>query len=455
MSTYHLLKNRESSGKPVRIGIIGAGIYGSMFLSQIPFIPGIQLIGVADIDVEKARKRCIRSGWPEEAIVLGNSTAAINNESQKKKIVLTEDSSQLIQADLDIILEITGIADTGAYHAWSALENGKHVIAVTVEADALLGKALRELADKKGLIYSLGYGDEPACLCELVDWARTAGFEVVCAGKCVSYNLAKRYSTPETGWKYYGLSEEQVASGDYNLKMYNSFADGTKSVTEMCSVANACNLTPQLAGLQYPAIEYEELPSKLKPKTEGGILEHSSTIELLASENRDGTPLKRSLRWGIYVVFKGQSDYARHYLSNFSAEHRIITDPSGESSILYRPTHLIGLELGISVASVGLLGVPTGTPSTFVADVATVAKKDLNAGDVLDGEGGYTVYGKLVTAEQSIKGRYLPIGLSNQAKMAKFVAKDSVLTYDDVTIDKSRFSYRIRQEVEAKYPIQQ
>ena len=451
MNFYHLLKQRESTGKPVRIGVIGAGIYGSMFLSQVRFIPGIQLVGVADIDIEKARKHCIRSGWPEEAISLGNSTAVINDDSRKRKIVLTEDAVQLIQADLDVILEITGMADTGAYHAWSALEAGKHVVAVTVEADALLGKALQELADQKSLVYSLGYGDEPACLCELVDWAKTAGFEVVCAGKCVSYEPEKRYSTPETGWKYYGLSEEQVASGDYNLKMYNSFADGTKSVTEMCAVANACNLTPQENGLQYLAIEYEELPSKLKPKTEGGILEHSGTIEILASENRDGTPLKRSLRWGVYVVFKGQSDYVKHYLSNFSIEHRILTDPSGEYSILYRPTHLIGLELGISVASVGLLGVPTGTPSAFVADVATVAKKDLNPGDILDGEGGFTVYGKLVSAEQSIRGRYLPIGLSSHTRMTNHVAKDSVLTYDDVTVDKSRFSYRIRQKIEEEY----
>lgn len=450
MNLYRLLEQRENDGRPIRVGIIGAGVYGSMFLSQLRFTPGMQLVGVAELDIEKARDRCIRAGWPEAAIFTGKSASAINDGSRNRKIALTEDSSQLIQAELDVIVEVTGVAEAGARHAWNALEAGKHVIIVTVEADALLGITLKELADQKGLVYSLGYGDEPACLCELVDWARTAGFEVVSAGKCVSYKSEKRYSTPDTGWKYYGLSEEQVATGEYNLKMYNSFADGTKTVTEMCAVANACDLTPQAGGLKYPAIEYNDLPVMLRPVSEGGILEHGGTIEVLASEKQDGTPLQRSLRWGIYVAFRGRSDFVKHYLQNFAMEHRIITDSSGEYSIMYRPTHLIGLELGISVASAGLLGVPTGTPSSYVADVVAVAKKDLEPGDVLDGEGGYTVYGQLTTAEQSLDGRYLPIGLSNKAKLLRQMSKDSIITYDDVKLDENGFLYRVRKQIEER-----
>ena len=450
MNLYRLLEQRENDGRPIRVGIIGAGVYGSMFLSQLRFTPGMQLVGVAELDIEKARDRCIRAGWPEAAIFTGKSASAINDGSRNRKIALTEDSSQLIQAELDVIVEVTGVAEAGARHAWNALEAGKHVIIVTVEADALLGITLKELADQKGLVYSLGYGDEPACLCELVDWARTAGFEVVSAGKCVSYKSEKRYSTPDTGWKYYGLSEEQVATGEYNLKMYNSFADGTKTVTEMCAVANACDLTPQAGGLKYPAIEYNDLPAMLRPVSEGGILEHGGTIEVLASEKQDGAPLQKSLRWGIYVAFRGRSDFVKHYLQNFAMEHRIITDTSGEYSIMYRPTHLIGLELGISVASAGLLGVPTGTPSSYVADVVAVAKKDLEPGDVLDGEGGYTVYGQLTTAEQSLDGRYLPIGLSNKAKLLRQMSKDSIITYDDVKLDENGFLYRVRKQIEER-----
>jgi predicted homoserine dehydrogenase-like protein len=450
MNLYRLLERRESDGNPIRVGVIGAGVYGSMFLSQLKFTPGMQLMGVAELDIEKARDSCLRAGWPEEVLFAGKSASTINDGSRKGKIALAEDSSQLIQAELDVIVEVTGVAEAGARHAWDALEAGKHVVIVTVEADALLGTALKEMADKNGLVYSLGYGDEPACLCELVDWARTAGFEVVSAGKCVSYKAEKRYSTPDTGWKYYGLSEEQVATGEYNLKMYNSFADGTKTVTEMCAVANACDLTPQAGGLRYPAIEYNDLPAMLRPASEGGILEHGGTIEVLASDKPDGTPLQRSLRWGIYVAFRGRSDFVRHYLHNFSMEHRIITDAAYGHSIMYRPTHLIGLELGISVASAGLLGVPTGTPSSYVADVVAVAKKDLKPGDVLDGEGGYTVYGQLTTAGQSLEGRYLPIGLSNKARLLKQVSKDAIITYDDVKLDENGFLYRLRKQVEER-----
>lgn len=214
MDVYHLLEQREAAGRPIRIGLIGAGIYGSMFLAQLRLTPGMKLVGVAKLDIQKAKNRCIKAGWPEESIYIAASTSAINGGSRKNKIALTDDSTRLIEADVDIILEVTGIPEVGTRHAWTALEAGKHVVMVTVEADALVGKALKQLADRNGLVYSLGYGDEPACLCEQVDWVRTAGFEVVSVGECISWKPEKPYFTPETGWKYYGLSEEQVASGD-------------------------------------------------------------------------------------------------------------------------------------------------------------------------------------------------------------------------------------------------
>ncbi|MFC1916113.1 NAD(P)H-dependent oxidoreductase [Chloroflexota bacterium] len=450
MNLYGLLQQREAAGKPIRVGAIGTGVAGASFLSQLRFIPGMQLVGVAELDMEKAKENCIKAGWPEDAISFGSSTNVINEGSKKKGIILTDDAEQLIRADLDVILEMTGNVEAGAYHAWTALQEGKHVVMVTVEADALLGKALKELADEKGLVYSLGYGDQPALICDEVDWARTSGFEVVCAGEWFRHYPDSQYYTPDTGWKYYGLSEDQVATGDYNLKMYCSFVDGTKSTIEMCAVANACDLVPQSSGLSYLAVEYEDLPAVLKPKSEGGMLEHSGTVETLSSLKPDGTPLKRSFRFGVYVVFKGRSDRVRHYLSFFGGERRIVTDSSGEYAIIYRPTHLIGLELGISVASASLLGVPTGAPSSFVAEVATVAKKELNMGDILDGEGGYAVYGRLVPAEQSLKGRYLPMGLSNKTQVIRQVAKDSIITYDDVAMDESRFCYQIRKKIEKK-----
>jgi predicted homoserine dehydrogenase-like protein len=447
MSLYHLLQQRAKSGKPIRIGIIGAGTFGTAFIAQARSTPGMQLVGIAELDLEKAREACLKTGWSEEAIHFGDSVAAINDGARRGRITLTNDAKELIQAELEVIIEITGVVEAGTWHAWNALDAGKHVIMVNVETDALLGKALRKKAEEKGLVCSMAYGDQPAVICELIDWARTAGFEVVCAGKGTRYQPEYHYSTPETVWKYYDFSEEELASGRYNAQMYNSFIDGTKSAIEMCAVANASGLVPQKGGLQFPPVGADDLARILKPKSAGGILEHSGTVEVLASENRDKTPLKHHLRSGVYVVFRARSDYARGRFSHYG----LSTDSSGEYAALYRPAHVIGFELGISVASVALRGEATGSTDLFIADAVSAAKKDLKPGDILDGEGGYTVYGRLVQAAESLKNKYLPVGLSRHAKVVRPLTKDSILTYDDVKLDDSQFSYKLRKTVEQEF----
>lgn len=447
MSLYSLLQQREKTGKPIRIGIIGAGTFSTAFLAQVRLTPGMQLVGIAELDLEKAMQACLGTGWPKEVLSFGDSTAAINDGARRGKVILTGNSEQLIRAELDVIIEITGITEAGTYHAWTALETGKHVVMVNVETDVLLGKALKKKADEKGLVYSLAYGDQPALICELIDWARTVGFEVVCAGKGTRYQPEYHYSTPETVWKYLGFSEERLASGTYNPQMYNSFLDGTKSAIEMCAVVNASGLLPQKCGLQFPPVAADELPDILKPKSAGGILEHSGTVEVVASENRDKTPIKRHLRWGVYIVFKALNDHARHFFS----QEELHIDSSGEYVALSRPFHLIGFELGVSVASAALRTEATGSADLFVADVASAAKKDLKSGDILDGEGGYTVYGRLVQAEESVRNKYLPMGLSREAKAVRSVAKDSILTYDDVELDDRQFSYKIRKMMEEEF----
>ena len=444
MNLYSLLQQREKTGRPIRIGAVGAGKFCTTFLTQIRFTPGMRMIGIADLIPEKARQACLRAGWPEETLSFCDSTAAINDSARRSQTALTDDAYKLIEADLDVILEVTGIPEAGAYHAWHALEAGKHVVMVNVEADVLLGLALKKKADEKKLVYSMAYGDQPALICEQIDWARTSGFEVVCAGKGTGYQPHYHYSTPQTVWKFYGFSEEQVKSGDYNPQMYNSFVDGTKSAIEMCAVANASGLAPQKCGLQFPPVEVEKLPDILKPKSAGGILEHSGTVEVPANTYRNGTPVQHNLRHGVYVVFKAHTDYAKRCLS----EYGVIRDSSGEYAALYRPNHFIGLELGISIASAAIRGEPTGTVHSFLADVVSVAKKDLKPGDVLDGEGGYTVFGRLVQAEESVQGKYFPIGLSARAKVVRPLAKDAILTYDDVEADTSLFSYKLRNAME-------
>jgi len=270
---------------------------------------------------------------------------------------------------------------------------------------------------------------------------------VVCAGKGTYYQPEFHYSTPETVWDYFGVSKEWLASGTFNAQMYNSFLDGTKSAIEMCSVAKASGQVPQKRGLQFPPVGAHDLQNVLKPKQEGGILEHGGTVEVLACDNRDKTPVERHLRWGVYIVFQAPTEFARQLLEHGG----VVMDSTGQYAALYRPFHLIGLELGMSVASAALRREPTGSASGPVADVASTAKKDLKPGDVLDGEGGYTVFGRLVQAEDSMPNGYLPIGLSRDAKVVRPVAKDALRTYDDVELDESQFSYRMRKTVEEDF----
>ncbi len=444
MNLYTLLRQRLADNNPIRVGVIGAGKFATMFFSQSRLTPGIKVVGIADLYPQKAKEACVRAGWPEPALSFQSTTEGINEDARAGKTVITENAIALIEAEADVILEITGIPEAGAMHAVRALESGKDLVMVNVETDCLLGPALRKKAEQLGRIVSMAYGDQPALICEHIDWARAVGLEVVCAGKGTRYQPAYHYSTPETVWGFYGFSEEQVSTGDYNAKMFNSFLDGTKSAIEMCAVANASGLVPQKSGLQFPPVGADRLQDVLKPESDGGILENTGTVEVVASENRDGSPVANDLRWGTYVVFKAPTEYVRRcYI-----EYGLKTDDSGYYSALYRPYHLIGLELGISVASVALRSEPTGSSAAFIGDVAAVAKKDLKPGQQLDGEGGHAVFGRLVRAEESLSGGYLPMGLTDHAKVLAPVAKDAILTYTDVELDESGFAYGLRKTME-------
>jgi predicted homoserine dehydrogenase-like protein len=451
MSLHALLGKREEEKRPIRIGMIGAGRYGAMFLAQSRFIPGMEVVGLADLNLEKARGACVQAGWTRESILTAHSTDAVNDETRKKRgrIVLTEEPEKLIRADLDVIVEVTGTVDAASRHACSAFEAGKHVVMVSAEADALLGVALQKKAQAQGVVYSLGYGDEPSELCELVDWARTSGFEVACVGKYIEYTLEKRHANPDTVWQFKpSYTKEQIESGALNAKMYSSFVDGTKTLTEACCAANGCLLVPPQGGMRFPVLEYDDMPNLLKPKSEGGILDHMGTVEVPSTYHLDGRPVKRHLLWGVFISVKVCTDYARSVLVDFKNENRVPVDDTGQYALMYRPTHVLGLELGKSIASTALLGVPTGCPSAFVADMIAVAKKDLKPGEWLDGPGAFALYGQLVPADESMKNRYLPTGLTEKTKVIRPVKKDTVITYDDVEIDETLFSYKIRQAIE-------
>ncbi|MGI9501884.1 MAG: NAD(P)H-dependent oxidoreductase [Geminicoccaceae bacterium] len=428
MNLHRMLKMRADEGRPIRVGLIGAGKFGSMFLAQARFTPGLHVVGVADLDVDRAKKSMRRLGWPSNQIDAPDMASALADG----KTHLTDDGMGLIRsAGLDVLIEATGDPGAGARHALTAIEHGRHLVMVNVEADVLVGPLLAERATKAGLVYSLAYGDQPALICEMVDWARATGFPVVCAGKGTRYLPAMHRSTPKTVWQHFGITDDEAEDAGMNPKMFNSFVDGTKSGIEMAAVANACGLKVPSDGLGFPACGVDDLAYVLRPSSMGGQLEHDGTVEVITDLERDGRPVHRDLRWGVYITFKAPSDYARACF----AEYGMNIDPSGDIASIYRPIHMIGLELGISVASAALRGEPTGCPRGFEADVIATAKKDMPAGEILDGEGGACVWGKLMPAGTSIAGDHLPIGLAHNVELTRPVAAGACLTMADVDID--------------------
>jgi len=444
MNLYRLLQERAAAGRPVRAGLIGAGKFGSMFLAQARMTEGLHVLGLADLDPARARAAMVATGWPAEAGAAGSFSQAMESGATH----VTEDAQALIAADgLEVVIDATGSPAAGIAHARACVANGKHLVMVNVEADVLAGPLLAREFAKAGLVYSLAYGDQPALICEMVDWARACGLPVVAAGKGTKYLPEYHASTPDTVWPYYGLTPERAAAGGMNPQMFNSFLDGTKSAIEMAAVANATGLTPAPDGLAFPPCSVDDLPEVLKPRREGGSLHHKGQVEVISCLERDGAEVPRDLRWGVYVVFEAPSDYTARCF----AEYGLVVDVSGRYSALYKPFHLIGLELGISVLSAALRGEPTGAATGFRGDVAAVAKRPLKAGEVLDGEGGYTVWGRLMPADDSLTAGALPIGLAHYVTLTRDLPEGSVVTRADVTLDETAPAVQTRREMEAAF----
>jgi predicted homoserine dehydrogenase-like protein len=443
MSLFKLLRQRAEESKPLRVLLIGAGKFGSMFLAQARRTPGIHLVGVADLSPPRAREALARTGWDEARYGARSLDEARRNGTT---CVIDDASRAIASSAVEIVVEATGNPAAGIRHVLACCEQGKHIVMVNVEADALAGPLLARRAREAGIVYSLAYGDQPALICELVDWARAAGFEVVAAGKGTKYLPAYHDSTPDTVWGHYGFTQEQVAKGDFNAQMFNSFLDGTKSAIEMAAVSNATGLTPAPEGLAFPPCGVDDLARVLRPAAEGGALHHRGQVEVVSSLERNSGPVARDLRWGVYVTFAADSEYVRRCFS----EYGLVTDESGNYAAMYKPYHLIGLELGLSVASIGLRGEPTGAPDAFRGDVAAVAKRDLMEGETLDGEGGYTVWGRLMPARDSLASGALPIGLAHGIRLTRPVPKGRPVTWRDVVAPESE-PVSVRQEMEAQF----
>ena len=415
-----------------------------MFLSQARLTQGMHVVAVADLDVGRARSQLKTAGWPDETY----AAPSLADAHKKRTTFVTDDAEALI-ADprIEVIIEATGVPGAGIHHALKAIANGKHIVMVNVEADAVAGPLLARRAKAAGVVYSLAWGDQPALICEHVDWARAAGFKVICAGKGTRYEPHYHKSSPDNVWdildKYLNISDRK----SINPKMFNSFVDGTKSGIEMTAVCNATGLVPQSNGLGFPPATRFELAEICKPKSDGGTLEKAGVTEVTSSVYRDGRDVPHHLALGTYVVFEGDTEYARRCFK----EYAMLPDRTGKYAALYRPIHMIGLELGISVASAALRNEATGAPNGFRSDVVATAKRALKVGEMLDGEGGFCVWGRQTPADVSLERELLPLGLAHGVKLKRDIAEGQALRWSDVAYDPNDPAVKIRREMEAAF----
>jgi predicted homoserine dehydrogenase-like protein len=444
LSLHAKLKERAAQGRPLAVGIIGAGKFGAMYLAQVPNTPGVHVVAIADLDPAGALANLARVGWPRER----SAAPSIDAAGATGTTHVGDDWQALVRhPKIDIVVECTGNPIAAVEHCLEAFAQRKHLVNVTVEADALCGPLLARKAAEAGVVYSLAFGDQPALICDLVDWARTAGFGVVAAGRGHKWLPHFAQSTPETVWGHYGLTPEQAKVGGLNAKMFNSFLDGSKPAIECTAVCNATGLSAPPDGLAYPPASIDQIPNVCRPIDEGGVLHRKGQVEVISSVYRDGRVIDYDIRFGVFVVFEGDTEYLR----NCFREYMVRTDDSGRYACLYKRWHLIGLEVGVSVASVGLRGEATGAAIGFNADAAATAKRDLKAGETLDGEGGYTVWGKLLPAAASLRGGALPLGLAHGVRLLRPVRQGDVLRWPDVAIDETLTAYRARREMEVLF----
>ena len=444
MNLSFMLAERAAANRPVRIGQIGAGKFGTMHMAQCRLTKGMHLVGLADLMPERARERLIGVQWPKEQVDATSLAEALKTG----KTLVTDNAMALIGCpEIEVIIEVTGDPAIGIRHALAAIEHGKHVVMVNVEGDALAGPLLAKRAREKGVVYSMAWGDQPALICEHIDWARSCGFEITAAGKGTRYNTHYHHSNPDTVWdildKYLTIKDRS----HINPKMFNSFIDGTKSGIEMTAVCNAMGLVPQSNGLAFPPASRFELSEVCKPKADGGTLEKAGVTEVVSSVTRDEADIPHHLSMGTYVVITSESAYARQCFG----EYNMLQDKSGKYAALYRPTHMIGLELGLSVASAVLRKEPTGTSRYFNSDVVATAKRALKKGEILDGEGGFCVWGKQTPADVSLKEGLLPLGLAQHVKLKTDIKEGQRLKWSDVEIDTTDFAYKFRREMEAAF----
>jgi predicted homoserine dehydrogenase-like protein len=443
------LREREASGNPIKVGVIGAGLFAGLAISQIAKISGITVSIIADIFKEKAIRGYVRAGYKKKEIVEVHDVDLANSYIEKKIPVITEDNQVLIESDVDVILEATGNPEVGAKNAYNAIKNKKSIVMATVETDIIVGALLEKIAEESDVVYSMAYGDQPALIVELYDWAVSSGFKVVAAGEGTAARLEWRHATPDDALQRFGFSQREIERLHLNPKVYNTFLDTTKCAVEMVAVCNATGLKPDVRGMHFPIGGIRDVPKLLSLKKDGGILENEGIADVITRVRPNGQKIRNDIRWGVFVVVTSEDGDVRNFFRTYGSP----MGGKGKNALVFRPHHWPGLESSISLIRAALQKEPTGAPLPIapVAEVVTTAKKTLKSGDTLDGGGGYTVYGLAEKADIAREENLLPLGLAEDINVVRKISEDSVITYDDVELNENSFLLKLRRMQDATF----
>ncbi|HLS08205.1 NAD(P)-dependent oxidoreductase [Lentibacillus sp.] len=403
------LANLEKSGSYIKVGLVGAGQMGRGMISQIESMKGMRVVITADLAIENVENAYNNAGIHSANIVVTDDMEKAQGALSRDQVVATKDSKLVTSLpEVDVVVDATGVPNMGAEIAWDTILNNKHIVMLNVEADVTVGPLLKKMADASGVIYTGSAGDEPGAIMELYDFADAMGFEVVALGKGKN-NPLNLESNPD-------VTAEEAAKKGSSPKMLASFQDGTKTMVEMNCVANATGFAPDQPGMHGFEGKVADLPSIFIEKDKGGKLNGRQVVDFV-----------NGVAPGVFAIIASDKE-------EVNAEMKYLKMGDGPNYVLYRPYHLTSLETPLSIAKAYFDKEPTIAPHYGLqGETVAVAKKDLAEGDYLDGIGGYSVYGKLLKADEAKEDKLLPIGLVDKnVKMTKAVKKGDIITYDDV-----------------------
>ncbi len=431
MITRARLEQRDIEGRPIRVGIVGLGAMGAGVLHTMHGMAGMRCVAAADLDPERAAAAFAANGVAREDLVFADNPAA--KASRAGKPLITQDGLELARMDLDVVVEATGSAEFGARVAYESILAGKHVLMLTVEADVVVGPLLARMARSAGVVYSLVAGDQPGAILELVHWAESLGLRIIAAGRGITMYPEDRHGVP-------GPERRGRIWISHNPKMANSFRDGTKAQIEMAAVSNATGLVPEVRGMHEPQVGVDDLSRVFALREHGGILSGTGVVDVANSVTAEGTLVPHGqVGNGVFVVVESPHPGVERFLRQAFAHQ-------GEhGAALFRPYHLTCVEVPVSIARAALDGIATAAPRGLTTEVICAAKRDLAAGEELDGGGGSTIYARVELAEVARRESLLPVAFAENVRLRRPLRKDQYVGWADVEVSEDGFLARLRR----------